>query len=301
VSEPPKGDVITVFRGGCEVVHGDAVLELRLLGRHAQRELSLAVGDQVSFDAKKAIVLERLPRRTRLARRRPRSRRGARSTGEEKVLAANMDRVAIVSSVDEPPFRPGIVDRFLVAAAAGGLDAVLVVNKIDLLRGAPLPESIHAYRDVVPLLTVSAHERSGLEELRVLLARSRTVLAGHSGVGKSSLLNALDPELSLETRAVRESDGRGRHTTTSARWIRLRDDAIVVDTPGIRELETGPLDPELLHSAYPDVARLAAGCRFRDCRHDAEPACAVREAARQGDLQPSRLENYRKLREETRL
>jgi ribosome biogenesis GTPase len=292
------GTVITVFRGGCEVVHGDRIHELRLLGRHAERALSLAVGDELSFDPDQAIVLELLPRTTRLSRRRPRSRRGARSTGEEKVLAANMDRVAIVSSVAEPEFRPGVVDRLMVAAAAGGLEAVLIVNKIDLLAGAVLPEEIRAYRQVVPVYETSARERTGLEALRTLLAGSRTVLAGHSGVGKSSLLNALDPELRLETREVRASDRRGRHTTTRALWIRLPGGAIVVDTPGIRELETGPVDRELLDAAYPDVARLGAGCRFRDCRHESEPACAVRDAAAKGDLAAGRLANYRKLRRE---
>lgn len=298
MSAAPLGIVITVFRGGCEIVHGDSVRELRLLGRHAQRELSLAVGDEVSFDAGKGVVLDLLPRRTRLARRRPRSRRGARSTGEEKVLAANMDRLAIVSSVREPPFRPGVVDRLLVAAVAGGLEAVLIVNKVDLLEEGQLPAEIRAYRDVLPVFAVSARERVGLGAVRELFSGWRSVLAGHSGVGKSSLLNALDPELRLETREVRAGDRRGRHTTTRALWVRLPGGAVVVDTPGIRELETSAVDAELLELAYPDLMRFASGCRFRDCRHAKEPACAVREAVLKGDLPESRLDNYRKLARE---
>jgi ribosome biogenesis GTPase len=287
------GTVITVFRGGCEVVDGDRMRELALRGRHRQ-ELALAVGDRVRFDAERGLLLEVEPRDTVLERLRPAGGRRHHG-GRRQVIAANMQRLAIVSTASEPPFVSGAVDRFLLAAAAGGLASILVVNKIDLLEGRPLPEEIRAYAAIVPVLPVSARTGAGLPELRGLLTGSRTVLAGHSGVGKSSLLNALEPELRLETRAVSPRDGKGRHTTSRALWCALAGDAVVVDTPGVREIATGPLDPTLLGEVYPDIEARAEECRFRDCRHDREPDCAVRHAIEQGTLPAARLASYRKL------
>jgi ribosome biogenesis GTPase len=292
VSEAPAGIVVTVFRGGCEVAVGDATRELRLAGKHAHRAVALAVGDDVTFDPSKGVVIDVQPRRTALVRRRPRD-----DPRREHVVAANMDRLAIVVSVASPPFRPGAVDRFLLAALAGGLEAILVANKIDLLAGAPLPEAIAAYATFLRVFPVSAATGAGLDALLAALARSRTVLAGHSGVGKSSLLNALDPKLGLETGELRR-DQRGRHTTTRTLLVRLRGDAIVVDTPGIREIATGPIARELLDRAFPDVARAAARCRFRDCRHAAEPGCAVRDAVEGAAIPPARLASWQRLREE---
>jgi ribosome biogenesis GTPase len=282
--------VITVFRGGCEVVSGDRVVELRLVGRHAKSEVELAVGDEVTFDPDRGIVLDLLPRRTALARLRPRD-----DPRQEQVIAANMDRLAVVASVVEPPFRYGVVDRLLLTADAGGLQAILVVNKVDLLQGSPLPEAALAFEEAVPVFAVSAKTGQGLEALRASLARSRTVLAGHSGVGKSSLLNALEPELRLETGALRRKGGRGRHVTTSSILLRLPDGAEVIDTPGLREVAPPRLDVASIDRIYRDVARVAEGCRFRDCRHGEEPDCAVREAAGLGGLHPARYAGYRKL------
>ncbi len=289
------GVVIAVHRGGCDVVAGDRIRALKLVGRHAQHDVRLAVGDEVSFDAERGIVLEVAERRTELRRLRPQAGRRKHDLRDPKLIAANMDRLAIVATVDEPPFRSGIVDRFLLAALAGGLEALLIVNKIDLLRGAELPEEIRGYERVLPVLAVSASEGTGLDALRDALADSRTVFAGHSGVGKSSLLNAMEPLLRLDTAEVSRKTGKGRHTTTHAVWLELGDGAVAVDTPGIRELATGPVDPQLLVHAYPDVLGPAEDCRFGDCRHDQEPDCAVRAAIESGEVAESRYRAYRKL------
>ena len=258
------------------------------------------MGDEVRFDPERELVEERLPRRTQLARLRPQAGRRAHDRRHEKVLAANVDRVAIVMSVADPPFRSGAVDRLMLAAAAGGLEAILVVNKIDRLGGVPLADEIAGYRGILPVLLTSARDKTGLDELRQALAQRRTVFAGHSGVGKSSLLNALEPELTLETGELRERARKGRHTTTHAVWLRLPGGAIVVDTPGVREIASGAVDQELLAEVYPDVAALAADCRFRDCAHDREPDCEVRAAVADGRLHPGRLQSYSKLRAEVR-
>jgi ribosome biogenesis GTPase len=296
---PAVGVVIGVFRGGCNAVCAKTVHELRLAGRHAHEELRLAVGDEVSFDAASGALLERLPRRTQLARARPTGRRReAAASGEQQVIAANMDRVAIVAAAQAPAFRAGAVDRFMLAAAAGGLQPMLVVNKIDQLAGGALPREIAEYRGQLPLHEVSAASGAGVAELRAALAASRTVLAGHSGVGKSSLINALAPELRLEVGELRRRDQRGRHTTTAATWVELGGDAVVVDTPGVREIGTGAVDPAWLDAVFPDVQERARECRFGDCAHGAEPSCAVRAAVEAGELAPARLARYRRLRAE---
>jgi ribosome biogenesis GTPase len=205
-----------------------------------------------------------------------------------------MDRLAIVVSFLEPSFRAGVVDRLQLAAYAGGLEAILVVNKVDLLGGAQIPEEVRVYEEVLPLYSISARTGAGLPSLREKLVGSRTVLAGHSGVGKSSLLNALEPELRLETREVTDQK-KGRHTTTRAIWLRLPGDAVVVDTPGLREIASGPVAVDLLDRVYPDIETLAPECRFRDCRHDREPDCAVRAAVERGALSRARLASYRRL------
>lgn len=288
-----EGTVITVLRGAIEVVQADRLQRLRLSGANAHRELALAVGDRVTFDPAKGLLVDVLPRRTQLAR--------LRSFGRPRpqVIAANVDRLAIVTSVASPPFRSGAVDRFLLAAHAGGLESLLVVNKLDLLgEHAELDEAIRAYAGIVPLFPVSAAQGRGLAELREALAQGVTVFAGHSGVGKSSLLNALEPELRLETGEISPKWDRGRHTTSRAAYLRLANGAVVIDTPGVREIGTGPIDPDSLGAVYPDIALLAAGCRFRDCRHRAEPDCAVRRAVEEKRLSPARLAGYHRLLEE---
>jgi ribosome biogenesis GTPase len=280
--------VIAVHRGEVEVVYGDALVTLRLGGRNAHLRQQLAIGDEVGFDSERAALLSVLPRRTQLARLRPGRR------GELQVVAANVDRLAIVTSVADPPFRAGLVDRLMLAALAGGLEPLLVVNKLDLLGGSELPDEIAAYREILSTHAVSARSGTGLEALRGALRGARTVLAGHSGVGKSSLMNALEPELQLATGELARH-GRGRHTTARSTWIRLEPGSIAIDTPGVREIATGAVPRELVERVYPDVARLAAGCRFRDCAHAAEPGCAVRAAVERGELRAARAKGYARL------
>ena len=285
-----QGTVITVLRGACDVVSDGRVVRLRLTGTDAHLERALAVGDEVRFDPERAQLAEILPRRTVLARLR------SFRPGREQVIAANADRLAIVTSVASPPFRAGAVDRFLLSARAGGLETLLVVNKVDLLeKPEPRPDEIAGYEVVVPILAVSATTGVGLDALRAALAVGTTVLAGHSGVGKSSLINALEPELRLETAEISAKWDRGRHTTSRSTWLRLRGGGVVIDTPGVREIGTGPVDPAELGPVYPEIALAAAGCRFRDCRHAAEPGCAVRAAVEAGQIRAARLASFQRL------
>lgn len=288
----PIATVIGVYRGGCEAVHDGGVTPLRLVGRHAHRDQALAVGDRVSFDLERQIVIDVQPRKTLLARQR------ARSPHRQQVIAANIDCLAIVAAVADPPFHSEAVDRFALAAYAGGLGVILVANKVDLLGDEPLPEEIEAYEEVFEVYRTSALFGTGVSALGERLRDGITVFAGHSGVGKSSLLNALEPELRLETAHVSARTRGGRHTTTSASWIQLSGGGVVVDTPGVSELASGPVDTALLDDVYPDIADVAASCRFRNCRHGSEPDCAVRSAVDEGRLAGPRLASYRRLIEE---
>ena len=288
----PVATVISVFRGGCEAVHDGRVTPLRLVGRHAHREQALAVGDRVSFDQEQQIVIDVEPRRTLLARQR------SRTPHRPQVIAANIDCLAIVAAVADPTFHSESIDRFALAAYAGGLGVILVANKVDLLQDQQLPEELGAYEEVFEVYRTSALFGTGVASLGERLRDGITVFAGNSGVGKSSLLNALEPKLRLETAHVSAKTRGGRHTTTSASWIQLSSGGVVVDTPGVSEIASGPVDTALLDDVYPDIADARAGCRFRNCRHGSEPECGVRSAVEEGRLRASRLACYRRLIEE---
>jgi ribosome biogenesis GTPase len=293
-----RGTVVYASRQSCEALWAGGIAKLRrpppLAGR-ADRG-SLVIGDEIDFDPSRRVVLEVHPRRTGLERVAPTGGR----TGEgvalrKKVIAANMDAVGIVTSIVDPPFLPGAVDRFALAAIAGGMDVLLIINKLDLAPG-PLPETIASYGRFWSIVAMSARTGEGRAALREQLHGRRTVLAGHSGVGKSSLLNLLDPALNLATAEVRERTRTGRHVTTRPTWLTLDAETVVVDTPGVREIATGAVDAAALAAVYPEIHAHARGCRFRDCTHSHEPACAVVAACERGDLDPARLGSYRRLR-----
>jgi ribosome biogenesis GTPase len=183
-------------------------------------------------------------------------------------------------------------DRFLVIAAANRIPAVLVLNKIDL-DGSALDRLLARYAPGgYQVLGTSVKQPTGLAALRDLLRGRESVLAGESGVGKSSLLNALDPGLKLRVGEVNAKWGGGKHTTRAALLIPLAAGGYVVDTPGLRELGTWGIDPELLGACFPEFRRFLDQCRFDNCRHLAEPGCAVRQAAEQGAFDADRLVSY---------
>ena len=221
---------------------------------------------------------------------------------EEQVLAANLDLVLIVQAAYWPDFRPARADRYLLAAERGKVEPAVVVNKVDTLaaeareacRTALLPVAAMG----VPVLLTSAASGEGLDALRRLAAGRVSAFVGSSGVGKSSLIHALDPSLERRTQAIRERLAKGRHTTTAAEVLPFVDGGFLVDTPGLRAFGLGGGGLEELLITFPDVADLAAACRFRDCRHEQEPDCAVKDAAAAGDLAAGRFDSYRKLRRE---
>jgi ribosome biogenesis GTPase len=268
----------------------------RFMDRAKRLRGALVAGDEVEWEdeAGGPVVEEVLPRRNRFSRR-------AAGESREHVIAANLDEVMVVASLRAPAIRLGLLDRVAIAAAQAGIPLRVVLTKTDLTPAEEVESARSACRALrVETHAVSIPQHAGIEDLFQHLRGRRTLAIGHSGVGKSSLLNAFAPDLGMRIGAVNPVTGKGRHTTTAALLVRLPDGTEIVDTPGFRSFTPYGASIEAVHEAFPDVESHAAGCRFPDCVHGPEPACAVRAAAEAGDLDPERVAAYRRLLEEIR-
>jgi ribosome biogenesis GTPase len=261
-----------------------------------ERVLKLAVGDRVRLERGERddawSIAEILPRRTRLARRAPGGGHG------ERVVAANVDQVVVVFAAAKPEPHPRMLDRFLVIAEANELAARIVINKVELAGEEAVRARFADYpRAGYPLHITSAARGTGVDELHDVLAGRSSVFTGPSGVGKSSLLNALFPGLGLRVGEISESVNKGRHTTVGGFAHPLPDPegGYVIDTPGLREVGMWALPPEHLDRLFPELRPWLERCRFADCIHVAEPDCAVRDAVERGEVSRVRFESYRKL------
>ena len=260
----------------------------------------VAVGDRVAIEPVEpgiVRIISVLPRRSALVREvYDPSRRDPNTQGQ--VLAANLDLVVVVCSPAEPPFRPRLIDRYLVAASRDALPAMVCLNKTDLGVTRDVEAMLAAYERLgVEIVRASAVTGDGVGSLRDVIAGRVSLFTGHSGVGKSSLLNALEPGLALRVGDVTQSaagQGKGRHTTSSARLVPLSlPDTFVVDSPGIRAFGLHGMRPQDLAAHFDDIAALASACSYADCLHRAEPGCAVKAAAHLDAFLHARLESYR--------
>lgn len=288
-----RGGTYTVALDGGERI--EASLRGRLKRGDGPKE-RVVVGDRVTVDesADGAFTVEEVrPRATEIVRRAPGGRHG-------KVVAANVDRLFAVVAVTRPEPTRETVDRLLLVAEANGLEPVLVLNKMDLAEGRDRGEELaRAYRDLgYPVLETSATTGRGVDELRDLLCEGTSVVLGPSGVGKSSLLNAVEPSLDLRTRELSRGSGRGRHTTVSSRLIELYCGGKVADTPGFSDIGLWGVDPDSVDTCFPDLLPHVDACRFRGCAHLEEPGCAVKAALSAGEISPERYESYRRIRRE---
>lgn len=256
-----------------------------------KRGSALAAGDRVQLVSEEHgwRVESVLPRRSVLARPDPINRH------LQRMIAANIDLVVHVVSVKSPPLRPRLIDRYLIAIQRGGARPVICVNKVDLLEPAALATELaklDPYRNLgVPVIPVSTKTGEGIEALRSECEARTCALVGHSGVGKSSLLNALDTRLMLATNTMHRR-GTGRHTTTRATLYDFGGDTYLIDTPGIREFGLWDLDRETLRDYFPEFHEPSESCRFTDCSHVHEPDCEVKQRVEDGQLDRARYETY---------
>lgn len=219
--------------------------------------------------------------------------------GQPRPVAANLDAVAVVVA-PEPELSEELIDRYLVAITTIGVQGLLVLNKTDLLAPAEL-EAMSARLDVYrqlgyPLLPASSCSRHGLDALRAWLCGRTSLLVGQSGVGKSSLIQALLPDREIRIQALSAATGHGAHTTSASTLYHLPDGGDLIDTPGVRSFELGEIRWHDLDRGFPELAPYLGRCRFSDCLHHNEPDCALREAVERGEVAPRRLDSYRQLR-----
>ncbi|HET9635181.1 MAG TPA: ribosome small subunit-dependent GTPase A [Gemmatimonadaceae bacterium] len=267
------------------------------LKKESDESKKLAVGDRVVLEPDSRgthwAIEEILPRHSQLARRAPGGGQG------ERIVAANVDQVVVVFAATKPEPHRRMLDRFLVIAEANSLDARIVINKIELVDRAQTENAFADYgRAGYPVHFTSVKQRIGLEELHRELEGRTSVLSGPSGVGKSSLMNAMYPGLDLRVGEISESVNKGRHTTVGALLHPLPDSGYVVDTPGLREIGTWGLSSTELDSCFREFRDFIPSCRFGNCTHRVEPGCAVRAAVESGAMSGERYDSYLRLREE---
>ncbi len=263
--------------------------------RAAQADTPVVVGDDATITplSDKDGVIESIgPRRTAFFRQ------DKGRADRKQTLAANIDQLIIISACSEPPLKPRLIDRFTVAANIGGIKSIVLLNKSDL--GVPdLARQLRAGYEQIGIAAVitSAVNGEGLERLRSILTGKKSLFVGHSGVGKSTLLNALLPGLNLKTAELSEYSNRGRHTTT---WVELHQfpsGGYVLDSPGLKVLSLWEVDRKSLPERFEEFAKYSPNCRFNDCAHIAEPDCAVRKAVEKGEIPLFRHQSYQHIRE----
>jgi ribosome biogenesis GTPase / thiamine phosphate phosphatase len=257
----------------------------------------IAIGDQVQFlDAQdgSGMIIQVMPRRNQL------SRKASGDIPLEQVLVANADQVVIVFAAAQPAPKWALLDRYLVSAEVAGLPVLIAITKMDLAHGDDLNAPLEIYSGLgYPSIITSSSSKFGIQEFRSALVGKISILMGKSGVGKTSLLNAIQPGLGLKVSAVGQESGKGKHTTTHLELFPLAGGGGVIDTPGMREFALWGTGDRELAACFPEMRPYLGRCRFNgSCRHESEPGCAIRLAVEKGGIQPNRYDSYLKLSKE---
>lgn len=267
--------------------------KLRLKGLKTTNPI--AVGDYVAFEPEttengQAVITDVLPRENYIIRE------SIKQTSQGHIIAANVDQTLLIITLKQPRTSMGFIDRFLVTSEAFRIPQILVFNKTDLYKNKEtqkMEEMIGLYRSIgVWCLTASAITEEGIANIKETITGKKTLFSGHSGVGKSTLLNKISPYINQTTQAISKFADKGVHTTTFAEMFKVDDKTYVIDTPGIKELGLIEIEPDELADYFPEMRERQNGCKFHNCSHIHEPKCAIKEAVANGDIYKSRYKNY---------
>lgn len=283
-----------------DVLHDGETVRCRIRGRLRLKGVRstnpVVVGDEVACEADEGgdyVIADILPRRNYVIRR------ASNLSKESHIIAANVDQALLMASLRSPETPTEFVDRFLVTCEAYKVPVTILLSKLDLQDAEAVAEFRAVYEGAgYRVLEVSVREGRGVEEERELLAGRTTLVSGNSGVGKSTLIQAIDPSLDIRTGEISESHHKGRHTTTFSTMYPLAGGGAVIDTPGIKGFGLIDIDEAELWHYFPEMMRVAPACRFYNCTHTHEPGCAVTEAVKAGEIAWPRYESYLKIRDE---
>lgn len=279
-----------------DVLHDGAMLRCRIRGKLRLKGVRstnpVVVGDEAvcEADGGDCVIVDIVPRRNYVIRR------ASNLSKESHIIAANVDQALLMVTLRSPETPKEFADRFLVTCEAYKVPAAILLSKIDLQDAEAVAEFRAVYEGAgYRVLEVSAKEGRGVEEVRKLLAGRTTLVSGNSGVGKSTLIQTIDPSLDIRTGEISDSHHKGRHTTTFSTMYPLAEGGEVIDTPGIKGFGLLDIDDAELWHYFPEMMRVAPGCRFYNCTHTHEPGCAVVEAVKAGEIAWSRYESYLKI------
>ena len=266
--------------------------KLKLAGSKATNPV--AVGDKVAFSLEQdgiGMIHTIMDRKNHIIRK------ATKLSRQTHVIAANIDQAMVIATLAEPRTSTGFIDRFLVTCEAYSIPAMIIFNKTDLLVSEAARTQLQEMQDIYlqagyQSLGVSAIEGDGLQSFAALLAGKTTLLSGHSGVGKSTLINAIEPDIKLKVQEISAAHLKGKHTTTFAEMIPLSTGGFIIDTPGIKEFGLVDFQPEELNHFFPEMQKLFNQCRYDNCTHMNEPGCMVKAAVEEGRISLSRYSNY---------
>ncbi len=300
-----KGTVVRSTGSWYSVLGSDGhFIDCRLKGKFKMKGIRttnpIAVGDHVAYhlqdEGETGLITNILPRRNYIIRK------ATKLSKASHILAANLDQAIIIATLAEPRTSTGFIDRFLITAEAYHIPAVIIFNKTDLYNDKlrdDLQTLIGIYTQVgYPCYLTSAIRGEGLEGVKELIRDKVSLLAGHSGVGKSALINAIEPGLDLKTQPISQTHLKGIHTTTFAHMFRLSFGGFIIDTPGIKEFGLYELEKATLAERYPEMRALMHACRYANCTHMHEPGCAVKQALEDGKVSKLRYEGYLRIMNE---